>query len=72
MYAITITDDELLPIQHQIAHLDDAQCAEITLSKCRRLHQLLDREFARNKLSVRDYISLSMKVLSKKSFYKAH
>ena len=71
MYAITISDDELLPVQHQVEHLEKAE-GEISLRKCKRLHQLLDHEFIRNKLSVSDYISLSTKVLSKKSYYYAH
>ncbi|WP_026375211.1 hypothetical protein [Aestuariibacter salexigens] len=69
MYTTTISDIELLPIQSQIECLGE-DGLEPSFERCNKLHHLLDREFAHNRINVSEYITLSMQVLSKKTYYK--
>jgi len=69
MYAISIKDEELLPVSKQIDLLDSKSKNSITIasgSEFERLKKQLNRDFTRKVISLSDFISLSLR-LSKHS-----
>jgi len=69
MYAISIKDEELLPVSKQIDLLDSKSKNSTGIasgSEFERLKKQLNRDFTRKVISLSDFISLSLR-LSKHS-----